>query len=70
MPFRDVPPLRRPWWEELTGVWIAGTVVVGAAGALYPSSSLVSALGAGRLSVPRRRSPAWPGPLATAPTST
>lgn len=28
MPFRDVPPLRRPWWEKLTGVWLAGTVVV------------------------------------------
>ena len=49
MPYRDVPPLRRPWWEKLTGAWLAGTVVVGAAGALYPSSSLVSALGAGAL---------------------
>ena len=49
MPFRDVPPLRRPWWEKLTGVWLAGAVVVGAAGALYPSSSLASALGAGAI---------------------
>ena len=49
MPFRDVPPLRRPWWEKLTGVWLAGAVVVGAAGALHPSTSLTSALGAGAL---------------------
>lgn len=49
MPFRDVSPLRRPWWEKLTGVWIAATAVVGAAGGLYPSTSLTSALGAGAL---------------------
>ena len=49
MPFRDTPPLRRPWWEKLTGVWLAGAIVVGAAGALHPSTSLASALGAGAL---------------------
>lgn len=49
MPFRDVPPLRRPWWEKLTGAWLAGAAVVGAAGVLHPSTSLVSVLGAGAL---------------------
>lgn len=49
MPHRATPPLKRPWWEKLTGLYLGAAIVVGAAGALYPSRSLATVLGGGAL---------------------
>lgn len=42
MPFRTISPWRRPWWEQLTGVWFALFILGGVYGLLYPSQEVAT----------------------------
>lgn len=45
MPYRDVRPRKRPWWDKLTALYFVSYVLIGIAGVPWPSASLQSALG-------------------------
>lgn len=49
MPYRSVPPWHRPWWEKLTGVYLAVALLVGVTGILWPSKSVAEVIEAGHL---------------------
>lgn len=49
MPYRNLSPLRRPWWEKLTGLWMITLSAMGVAGLAWPSVTLSSGLGHGQV---------------------
>lgn len=49
MPYRTLPPHRRPWWEQMAGAWLVGWIIQGVYGIVYASPALSQALGLGQL---------------------
>lgn len=49
MPYRTLPPYRRPWWEICTGLWMLCLVAGGAYGLLYPTREIAAVLGAAQV---------------------
>lgn len=47
MPYRTAPIREKPWWENMMGVYLGMSFVVGITGLVWPSASITGTIGAG-----------------------